>query len=80
MKVFQAWSQEERVYDGAHEMSEPVMTITVEDVLWAMYTVNAKLTDENLERALASMCDFDCRVTDLLEGIVDCMNLESEEQ
>lgn len=77
MARIQAWSQEPRVYDGAHELSEAVAGVTVEDVLWAMYTVNVKLADENLEKVLKSLREG-ADAADL-ELLVDSMNLEREE-
>ena len=49
---FQNWSQEPAYYNGAHGTDEVVITITVEDVLAAMYEVNIELSDENLERVM----------------------------
>ena len=74
MVRIQAWSQEPRFYDGAHDIGETVMGVTVEDVLWAMYTVNVKLTDANLERVLGSLTEG----TDL-ENLVESMDLDREE-
>ena len=74
MVRIQAWSQEPRFYEGNHDLKETVMGVTVEDVLWAMYTVNVKLTDANLEKVLGNL-----REGADLESLVESMDLERED-
>lgn len=78
MQKFQAWSQEERVYEGKHRPHEQVVCITVEDLLWAMYTVNVELTDENLESAMGSFKRVLGNPGTLID-MVDALDLEREE-
>ena len=54
-KFFHAWSQERFTYEGVHGMNEEIMAVTVEDVLYAMYTLGIELTDGNLEEAISEI-------------------------
>lgn len=79
MQRFQAWSQEERVYDGNRKMDKQIIGITVEDVLWAMYTVNVKLNDKNLDKVIGELrADLYGTVAFALENQIDAMDLERE--
>ena len=73
MQKFKAWSQAEGVYDGKHGMDEVVLTVTVEDVLWAIYTIDREcLDDEFLERVIDGLPDKMWReISVALEYIVE---------
>ena len=50
----------------------------MEDLLWAMYTVNVELTDENLESAMGSFKRVLGNPGTLID-MVDALDLEREE-